>query len=254
MSILLNIDSSSSNNNSTSGNFTINYNPLIHLKKDRQDPSEFECALVSASLWYSWYNVDSSNNQFKYYNGTTWKTLTLTSGQYSVQTLNSQIQQGMQDNSDYLAPSTFYINFYPNYSTSYVLLYLQNNYQVDFSIPNSLANLLGFSNIIYSTQNTYISGSSPGNLNNGINNFLIHCSIIQGCYSNSQSSDVLFNFIPSVSPGSNIFIEPVKPIYLPLSNNNVISQITMKITDNNNNIINFNGQPVSYILHVRKIQ
>jgi hypothetical protein len=86
-----------------------------------------------------------------------------------------------------------------------------------------------------------------------VNSLLIHCDIINQSYINSDTSDVLYSFVPNSAPGSNIQVQP-KPsmIYLPLKIPDFIYKIRMYITDQLNRTVNFNGEPITYMLHLRK--
>ena len=84
----------------------------------------------------------------------------------------------------------------------------------------------------------------------GVDRVLIHCSIVGGSYENSFESDVIYSFVPNVSPGSILDIQPFHPIYLPLKDN-VIRKIRVRITDQNDRLIDLNGQHVDYLLNIR---
>jgi hypothetical protein len=47
------------------------YPPII-----LDDPKNYEVALIDLETYYSFPNIDSKNNQFKYFNGSTSKTIT----------------------------------------------------------------------------------------------------------------------------------------------------------------------------------
>src|SRR5438309_2087383 len=66
----------------------------------------------------------------------------------------------------------------------------------------------------------------------GVDPILIDCSIVGGSNENSFESDVIYSFVPNVSPGSILDIQPFHPIYLPLKEN-IIRKIRMRITDQN---------------------
>ena len=79
----------------------------------------------------------------------------------------------------------------------------------------------------------------------------IHCNIVGGSYDNNMASDIIYSFNPASEPGSLISINPINPVYLPVSAQNDIQYITMKLTDQNGRLINLNGQHVNYLLHLR---
>lgn len=255
MSILLILDSSSLSVSDT-GDFNVQYQPPIKLS-DSLDQEQWELALIKANLWYSWYNISASkgNNTFRYNNGVSWSgTITIPDGQYTIGQINSYLHDVMKANGDYTVVSgvdTFDIEIEPNYSTLRVKLTFTNSYQLDLSLSD-LYLLLGGESTTYSTD-----GDLPNvaNINDGINNLAIHCNIISGLrtYENAKRSDVIYTFVPDSVPGTNIDVNPVNKIYLPINvRNNQIENVNMRITDNSGNPIDFNGEPVSYLLHARR--
>lgn len=116
---------SESSNSGTSSNFTVYYNPPIELDVNKTH----ELALISADRWYSWHNVSTSNNKFRYSDngGTTWYDLTLTSGADNVVDINVEIKRLIKANGD--EPDS--VTIAPNYNTLKGRITLANGYQVD---------------------------------------------------------------------------------------------------------------------------
>jgi len=77
-------------------------------------------------------------------------------------------------------------------------------------------------------------------------------TIAGGSYDNSLGSDILYSFVPQSGRGSSIHIEPNYPIYVPVNEVMYINRIQMRITDQLGRRVNFNGEPVTYFLHIRK--
>lgn len=57
-------------------------------------------ALVSSDFLYSWYNVTSSNNQFKYYHGEEWVTIPAEPDAYNIIEFNLEITRIIADRDD----------------------------------------------------------------------------------------------------------------------------------------------------------
>jgi len=57
----------------------------------------------------------------------------------------------------------------------------------------------------------------------------------------SSKSDVIYTFVPTNQPGNQIDKEPINRIWLPV-NCSCIRNIEISITDQNNNLIDFNGE------------
>ena len=45
-----------------SSNFTVYFNPPIELGVTKT----YELALISTNIWYSWHNITTKNNKFRY--------------------------------------------------------------------------------------------------------------------------------------------------------------------------------------------
>ena len=243
MSYLLNL----SQNSGSTQDFTVNYPSAIPVK------GNWELSLIAANLWYSYFNITAAygNNLLRYYNGTVWKTITIPDGAYQLTQINTYFQQQMQANGDYTtgSPNVYYITLAPDYSTLKTALTISNSYQLDLT-AGSINVLLGFNAAIYTTSQ---EGQQQVNITNGVNSLLIHCNAIEGSYSNFSGSDIIYSFLPQTPPGSNINLNMGSSrIYLPIKYKDQIAQIRMYITDQNNNSINLEGQPVSYTIHLRR--
>jgi hypothetical protein len=229
--------------NGISQNFTTKFSPPFQLDQTKQ----YVIGLVSAEVWYSWYNVNKTNNLFKYNNNTTWKTITLPSGAYNVTDINNEIKRHIVINGD----NADSIDITPNYNTLKTRIVLTNNYQIDFTITNGLNSVLGFDNRILTGNGTY-DGEHNVNITE-INSLLIKCSAVVDSYVNGSSSDVIYNFTPDVPAGSLITIRPFQIMYLPINHSHSIPEISMKITDQSGNEVDLNNERVTYYLHLKQI-
>ena len=128
--------------------FRTRFNPPIQLDKNKQ----YEIALVNLETYYSFPNIDASNNYFRYSpdDGDTWFEMCIPEGSYDIIDINDTIQQKMRQNGHYDSVNEkYYIAISANSNTLKSVLILENNYQVDFRHPNSISRVLGFYNDIY---------------------------------------------------------------------------------------------------------
>lgn len=236
----------------TTEDFTIGFNKPIELGSNL-----WEASMVKFNGWYSWYNISTElgNNTLEYYNGSTWNLVTFPDGQYSVDDINSYLHYVMKQNGDYTLSGTteiYDIEILPNNPTGKVQFIFTGGYEIDLT-TGDLYLLLGGTQSIYT-----ISGDleNIANLINDINSVLIRCDLVAGAgsYINSVKQDILYSFVPNTIPGSNINIEPINRIYVPINTtDNKITEIRMYITDNLNRPINLEQQPVTYLLHFRPV-
>ena len=120
-----------------SSNFTTCFNSII-LDTNKQ----YEAALLSLDTYNSIPNIiEGKNNEFKYYNGEVWKTITLSTGAYELNAINNEIKRQIIVNGD----SDSAIDINADVSTLKSIVKIDNpNYKVGFVVPNSIGSILGF--------------------------------------------------------------------------------------------------------------
>jgi hypothetical protein len=245
-SVLLNITSSGLGVNGPSHDFNINFSNLA-LNHDSR--TRHEIALVSYSLWYSWYNVsaDLGNNIFKYNNGTTARVITIDDGQYGVSDLNSYIKAAITAFGD-VADN---IKIVGNYNSLKVDLTIVGSYSVTFD-GTGLDTILGF------TEGVFIAGTWSSmlvpNITNGIDAIQIHSSLVSPSSNliNNDQSTCLHQFTPQNGPGANLSAEIQSLIYLPMTNLGSIHFASFSIKDNLGRTLDLNGEAVSLVFHIRE--
>jgi hypothetical protein len=84
-----------------------------------------------------------------------------------------------------------------------------------------------------------------------IDQILIHCSLVSSSYQNNLKSDVIYAFTPNISPRSLINIEPTHPKYLPINRTDYIFNIRISVTNQLNQLINFNGECLNFVLDIQ---
>jgi hypothetical protein len=264
MSKLIRLNSNSSSAVGTSDNFTVTFNhPIKQSESSEEKQYYLEISLVHVAVWYSWHNISSefNNNVFKYsHNGVDWQTVTLSNGIYSISDINSHLQDIMLQNGHYEENNgqyTYPLAFIADTNVNRVKVYVKpsSNYELDLQDANgNFRNLLGFDSQIISDEGYSIAENNP-DITNGLSTLDVHCSLVSGesAFSNGSSGDILYSFSPNAgeSPGSHISREPARPIALSCNTNN-ITNINMRITDQNENRISFNGEHVTYLLRIQE--
>src|SRR5438093_227464 len=208
------------------------------------DPSRnYEAALTYFSAYNTIFNVDDTNNKFIYSvdSGKNWKTIKLPNGAYEINQINDEVKRQ--------AGAGLEIGVNLSTTKSYINI-TKPDYKVDFSKPNTLRDMLGFTSQILST------GFSVSNNVVQITNLtaiMIHCDLVNGSYVNGKDSNVIFSFPSNMVPtGYKLNIFPNTPIYLPVSKS-VISSILCRITDEDNKLLDFNKEEIVIGLHIRQI-
>ena len=81
----------------------------------------------------------------------------------------------------------------------------------------------------------------------------IECNLIQGSYINGESSNILYTFPAfSVPLGYKIIEKPFSSIYFPL-NVRTISEMRIRVIDQKERLIDFNGEIININLHLRQV-
>ena len=228
--------------------FTTRFNPPIQLEKDTQ----YEIALINLETYYSFPNVDASNNYFRYSpdNGITWFEIYINEGSYDIVDINDTVQQKMRQNGHYdSANEKYYITISANSNTLKSVLILENNYHVDFRPSISISSLLGFDHNIY-TQDFQESENVVNILS--INSLLVNLDIVSGSYVNSSTQNTIYSFFPNVSPGYKIMESPINLVYLPVTLH-TINGMEVSITDQDGNQLNLRGETLTMRFHIRKV-
>ena len=214
----------------------------------------YECALLSYSLWYSWYNITTGvNDKFRYIVSGVVKDIVIPAGQWGVQDINTYIQSQLLANGD----SATGISIVGNYNLLRVVIKLEPNYDVDFTISNSLRGLLGFNSQLYEN-NTALDvefiGELPANISNSIDAVSINCSILNPSYNitNNQTSTSLHSFVPASGPGTNLAQTIPTPIFLPISTSGNINSFQIRISDQAQNELDLNGENISLSLLIKE--
>ena len=232
-------------NNKT--DFVTRFNPPLQLKKGKQ----YEMALLNLETYYSFPNIDSTNNNFKYSpdGGDNWFTVTVPEGSYEIRDIDAAIKQQMKTNNHYDSQDDeYYVSIAANSSTLKTILTLDNNYQVDFTLNNSMRHLLGFNSAIYTAR--YQESESVVNIVS-INSILVNIDIISGSYVNGRMQPVIYSFFPTVSPGYKIVERPPHLKYLPVTLE-TITNLRTYITDQDGNLLNLHGEVVTIRLDIRQ--
>lgn len=202
------------------------------------DECKYEISLLGLESYYSFPNVGPHNNKIKFND----QIITLETGCYELVNLNKEIKRlitegGGDGNS---------INFEANKNTFKSILTITEG-TVDFTIKNSLRDLLGFEAKTYK-KGRHISEHVVNIMS--VNSILLHCDIISGSYVNGAEKPVIFSFFPAVSPGQKIVLTPRSLIYLPLTVQRV-SRITSWLTDQHSNELDLRGEELTIKYHIK---
>ena len=129
---------------------------------------------------------------------------------------------------------------------------------MDFSRPYSISEIatltqseiLGFANILITGNGVY--GSSTQVNITSSQSINVNCNVANGFTVNGGPSNVVYSFNNSTPRGYMIDERP-NPVVPCICNTKNISSVTISFTDENNNLINFNGEQFTVRLVIQQI-
>ena len=107
--------------------FNTRFNPKLELDRDRV----YEIALVNLETYYSFPNIDETNNVFVYSpdNGNSWVKIKIPEGSYEIDDINNTIKHEMEKRGHYDSVNeNYYINISANSNTLKSILILEKDY------------------------------------------------------------------------------------------------------------------------------
>lgn len=209
---------------------------------------DYEVALYKFVGWNTVRNITSSKN-IRYSIDAVNYTLVIAPGLYGVEDLNAFLQTDVVANGGVIDK----LSLIPNYSTNRARVVIDNSgahtYTMDLTYTSNLSTFLGFVPAVISSTT---EGTILPNVNNGVDSFILQTDLQRNSYNNGRVSNILYSFVPSYSPSSQIIEAPTNLVYFQV-NKQTINSIKILLTDNSGNTLNFAGENLVIQLVIRKI-
>lgn len=201
------------------------------------DPmKEYQIALIDFTTYNSIPNIYEGFNRFYYDNN---KYVKFPTGSYEITAIEDFLKGALGKDK---------IQIIANNNT--LQCEILSKYDLNFTHKDSIGSLLGFSPKVCIRNELHIS-DLPININK-VNSINILCNIVSGSFSNGSVSHILHSFYPFVPPGHKIIDKPSNLIYLPINKSDKIDRITIKIVDQDNNLINFRNEKIFIRMHIKQ--
>ncbi len=211
---------------------------------------QYNLALLGFYTYNSIWNIDNTNNKFhcKLKDGKE-IIIAIPCGAYEItdieKQVRSQVLEEVKVKNEKEKPS-FYMH--PNNNT--LKVEIRADFEIDFTPQDSIGNVLGFSKQVLPLNIEHVS-DLPVNIVK-VRAIRVESNLVTGSYNENKSSHTLYEFTPTVDPGFAIDIEPRNLIYLPIIDTKSISNITINIRDQNNELIDFHGEQIIVRLELKK--
>lgn len=222
----------------------IDLNPPIYLDPEKQ----YMLGVIGFETYNHIPNVTWKNNRFVYRkpDASLFHTITIPQGTYDAKDILKYLMDNMKSEEKTSARGNLQLVMNNNTSQTQ----LKCVYDVDFTFPNSIGSLLGFTGKLLKADRWHTSDDTIKIIS--VNSLVIMCNVVGGSYRHGKPAHILHQFFPIVPPGYKIVERPQSIIYLPLITN-IINELIIEIEDEHGQPINFNGEAVTITLHLKSV-
>ena len=227
-----------------------------HLSQPLQtNNKQFKIAVTFLTAYNGIFNVTNENNKFYFTKSITddnhYIMITIPPGSYEIESLNDEIKR-IIINDEYFTKDTYPFVIKPNFSTLGSIIEISNEESaISFKAGDSIGSLLGFNK--RSIYEEYNLSDNPVDIFS-FDNIFIETDIAQGIIFKGRRSRTIHNFTMDVDPGYK-YIEKFRGgiSWYMLKTTDFISSINFKLKNENNELVSFNGQSVTFRLSIKEV-
>ena len=200
-------------------------------------------------------NLTPKNNKFYFIKSITdedgYIQITIPPGAYEIESLDNEIERVIIDEEHY-TEANYPFTIRPNFSILGSNIEKSTQGPIITFVPNdSIRDLLGFNRTtIYEEYNV-----SPNPVDIlSFDNIFLDCDIAQGMIFKGTSSEIIHNFAMDVDSGYK-YIEKLHGgvQWYMMESKDIISNICFKLKNENNQLVSFNGQSITFRLSIKEI-
>ena len=226
-----------------------------HLSQPLQtNNKQFKIAVTFLTGYNGIFNVTNSNNKFYFLKSITDDDhiqITIPPGAYEIESLNNEIKRIIIDEEHY-TEANYPFNIKANFSTLGSIIEISTQGPViTFTPDDSIGDLLGFNKTTIFEE--YNLSPNPVDILS-FDNIFIDTDIAQGLIFKGKRTGIIHNFTMDVDPGYK-YIEKFRGgvLWYMMESKDIISSICFKLKNENNQLVSFNGQSVTFRLSIKEI-
>lgn len=206
----------------------------------------YEIGLLNLETFNSIPNITPSNNKFPFFVDDTRYEISFPTGTYELDDINTYIQNHLPMVLNHVRlPKKFVMQA----NTNTMKTELFSPFDVDFTESGTIASVLGFSQKRLLANTNHVSEEVVNIF--GISIIRVECNLAKGSFLNGEPTHSIYEFFPTAPPGYRITQAPSPPIYFPLINIQSLSDITIRIVDQNGKLIPFQEEVITVRIHIR---
>ena len=216
---------------------------------------QFKIAVTFLSAYNGIFNITNENNKFYFTKSITdddhYVMITIPPGAYEIESLDDEIKRNIIVDEHFTA-EIYPFKIKPNFSTLGSIIEISNQESaISFRTSDSIGSLLGFNKrTIYEEFNL---SDNPVDILS-LDNIFIECDIAQGMIFRGKRSGIIFNFVMDVDPGYRYIHKFHGGVqWYMMESKDIISSICFKLKNENNQLVSFNGQSVTFRLSIKEI-
>ena len=210
-------------------------------------------AITFLSAYNCIFNVTNSKNKFYFFKSISDDDhiqISIRPGVYEIEALNNEIKRIIIDEGHYTEVEyPFYIK--PDFNTLGSIIEISPQGPViTFAPNNSIGELLGFNKTTIYEE--YKFSPKPVDIIS-FDNIFIECDIAKGMIYRGKQSNIIHNWTMTVNPGYKYVERSFGGIsWYMMESKDIISSICFKLKNENNQLVSFNGQSVTFRLSIKE--